>query len=648
MRFTALLAAAMSSGVHAQTVTFRSLAETSPTSAAFVFNGSNSDIAQQLYIRHQAGDSGDQVTLTSVPTAVTDRLDPLNVDFATLPGLVQRAVLWDTGFVIAPGNVPVQVYPKNNRSMADIAVQKYEVFNVQCTVKNCSQPSGEDGYYTRYCTGYQMLNTSHCVIDVFEDSGAGTYLGNMWAAGGDPDTVPEIEVRDHSWSDYFNDVMTDFSVYVVHTMSSTDEPAWDTCPADDGYTSPLSVPCHRRDQFSDEFMAANTTVPTGSAWVTTWLEDEFAEDSGFNKVLLVPIILGILVVLGGGLGWFCWKRRAKTNADKSATAAYELEGEHYVGVATPELSLHPMTTTQGSTISSHYESAGSNKTLKVLLGSEHLRGKRIPFESLSFERALSKGASGEVWVCAYNGQKVAVKRLLQSKEQKAENVQAFAEEIDLSASLVHPHIVEFIGVAWNSLNNLVLVLEFFPRGNLQSYLQQHGDLLSWARDKIHMAIGVAQALEYLHARTPPLIHRDLKSNNILLTDKLEPKLIDFGVSRGTVDNTMTAGVGTPYWTAPEILEGKRYTEQADIYSFGVVLTELDTCKIPYSNAATEGGGKPKPFQILQDVMAGKLRPSFSEDCPPRIKRVGLRCLAVDPAGRPTAHELIQELEGSGN
>ncbi|KAH7489010.1 putative serine/threonine-protein kinase drkA [Phytophthora ramorum] len=111
---------------------------------------------------------------------------------------------------------------------------------------------------------------------------------------------------------------------------------------------------------------------------------------------------------------------------------------------------------------------------------------------------------------------------------------------------------------------------------------------------------------------------------------------------------MTAGVGTPYWTAPEILEGKRYTEQADIYSFGVVLTELDTCKIPYSNAATEGGGKPKPFQILQDVMAGKLRPSFSEDCPPRIKRVGLRCLAVDPAGRPTAHELIQELEGSGN
>uniref|UniRef100_H3G576 Protein kinase domain-containing protein n=1 Tax=Phytophthora ramorum TaxID=164328 RepID=H3G576_PHYRM len=90
-----------------------------------------------------------------------------------------------------------------------------------------------------------------------------------------------------------------------------------------------------------------------------------------------------------------------------------------------------------------------------------------------------------------------------------------------------------------------------------------------------------QALGYLHACTPPVIHRDLKSNNVLLTDKLEPKVIDFGVSRGLVDLTMTAGVGTPYWTAPEILEGKRYTEKADIYSFGVVLSELDTGKIPY-------------------------------------------------------------------
>ncbi|GMF30921.1 unnamed protein product [Phytophthora fragariaefolia] len=651
------LLAAVAGLAQAQTITLRSLQEStaaasSSAASSFVFNGSNSDIARQLYVRHQAGDSGERVSLAAVPDAVAARLEPLHINFDDLPGLVQRAVLWDSGFAIAPGGVAVQIWPMGNRTMADIAVQKYEVEGVDCTFTNCSQPDDVTAYYSHTCTGYQMLNTSHCVADDFEDKTAATYLGNMWANGGDPDVVPEIELRDHTWSENISAFggVTYFSVYVVHTVASTNEVPWGECPAEGDYGT-VSIPCARREQFTDAYMAENTTTPTGTAWVTTWLQEEFAgEDDGFDMILLVPIILGSLAVLGAiGLGWFCWKRKNAKTLQKSTSAGYELEADsvQYAAMGTPDLqstvmSSHP--TTQGS-MGSHYESAGSNKTLKILLGSEHLQGKRIPYESIVFERALSKGASGEVWVCEYNGQKVAAKRLLQNKAQKAENVQGFAEEIQLSASLVHPHIVEFVGVAWNSLNNLVMVLEFFPKGNLQNYLQKHGDLLSWARDKIHMAIGVAQALEYLHARTPPLIHRDLKSNNILLTEHLEPKLIDFGVSRDTIDVTMTAGVGTPYWTAPEILEGKRYTEQADIYSFGVVLTELDTCKIPYSNAATEGGGMPKPFQILQDVMAGKLRPSFSEDCPPRIQRIGLACLSLDPSARPTARELVQELEG---
>ncbi|KUF88828.1 Ribosomal large subunit pseudouridine synthase A [Phytophthora nicotianae] len=226
-----------------------------------------------------------------------------------------------------------------------------------------------------------------------------------------------------------------------------------------------------------------------------------------------------------------------------------------------------------------YESAGSNTTLQILLNSEHLQGKHLAFESIIFEKAISKGASGEVWVCDYDGQQVAVKRLLQTKHQKAQHVQAFAEEIELSASLVHPNVVEFIGVAWNTLNNLVMVMEYLPMGSLQRYLRVNSELLSWSKDKLRITIEIVQALEYLHSRKPSLIHRDLKSSNILLTNKLEPKLIDFGVSRDKIDLTMTGGIGTPYWTAPEVLEGKRYTERADIYSFGVMLSELDTAKL---------------------------------------------------------------------
>ncbi|KAL4124221.1 hypothetical protein PRIC2_010058 [Phytophthora ramorum] len=644
--------------VRAQTITFQSLDASSSSASlpsgnsSFVFDGSNSDIAQQLYVRYKAGDTCDQATLASIPTAVTDRLEPLNINFNSLPGLVQRAVLWDSGFGISPGNEPIQIWTLENYSMAQIAVPKYEVANVDCTFLNCSQPNDVEAYYTKYCTGYQILNASRCVADTFEDPGAGDFLGMMWSTGGDPDMTPELRFRDHTWTqdvEQFGGNIT-FSVYSVHTVSSSEDPAWDVCPS--GYAS-VTVPCHRRDEFTDAFMAANTTKPTGSAWVTTWLQQEFAQDSGFDMLLLIPIVLGAVAVVGL-VGVFWRWRVKKKEQEKTLSNAWEHSGDYsyFMSGSEPgEMVLRPMIvtsqlSTQLSSLSSHYESAGSNKTLKILLGSEHLQDKYMPFDSLVFQKALSKGASGEVWICEYNGRKVAVKRLLQSKEQKAQNVQAFAEEIELGASLVHPHIVEFIGVAWNTLNNLVMVLEYLPKGSLQQYLKLDGSQLSWWMGKLHMAVGIAQALEYLHGRSPSLIHRDLKSSNILLTEELEPKLIDFGVSRDRAEATMTGGIGTPYWTAPEILIGKRYTEQADIYSFGVVLSELDTGKSPYSDTLTECGGMPKPFYILQDVMAGKLRPSFSPTCPLHVLQLGLSCLAIDPANRPTARELVQWLENS--
>ncbi|ETN02570.1 TKL/DRK protein kinase [Phytophthora nicotianae INRA-310] len=595
----------------------RGLTSSSSSSSSFVFDGTNSDIARQLFTRHQAGDSDDRVNLTSIPAAVLDRLNPLNIDFHDLPGLVQRAVLWDTGFSISPGNDPVQIWTMHNHSMADLAVPKYQVTNVDCTYLNCSQPNGVTAHYSQYCTGWQMLNVSRCVADVFEDPGAGTYLGMMWSVGGDPDMTPLIRLRDHTWTQdiaEFGGNIT-FSVYVVHTVPHELDPAWNECPHDESYAS-LTVPCHRRDEYSDEEVAANMTKPTGSAWVNTWLETEFArEKSEFDTMLLVPIIVGILFVL-----WFCWQCRSK---QKLSTARGD--------------------TRRSSLSNPNYCSPNVNQTLQILFGSEYLQGKRISFENLSFRRLASRGASGEIWVCEYNGRQVAAKRL-HTKDLNAVKVQAFAEEIELTARLVHPNIVEFIGVVWNSLSNLTMVIEFYPKGCLQDYLHKNKNLLSWGQEKMRITVGIAKALEYLHAHSPPLIHRDVKSNNVLISNELEPKLIDFGVSRVVLDLTMTAGIGTPFWTAPEVLEGDRYTEQADIYSFGVVLSELDMCKTPYTDAVTEGGSKARHFQILQEVMAGELRPNFSEDCPSRVLRVAMACLSLDPSSRPTASEVIRQLD----
>ncbi|KAJ0389153.1 hypothetical protein ATCC90586_011587 [Pythium insidiosum] len=112
----------------------------------------------------------------------------------------------------------------------------------------------------------------------------------------------------------------------------------------------------------------------------------------------------------------------------------------------------------------------------------------------------------------------------------------------------------------------------------------------WTREKLLLALDVAYALAYIHSLLPsPVVHRDLKSRNVLLSategskQRLTAKLCDFGVSRAQSSNhSMTTGVGTSRWLAPEvILGGGHYDAACDIYSFGVLLTELDTHEIPF-------------------------------------------------------------------
>ncbi|GMF14803.1 unnamed protein product [Phytophthora lilii] len=166
--------------------------------ASFVFDGTNSDIARQLYIRHQAGDVSDAVSLNSVPAIVVDRLDRLKLTLDDLPGLVQRAVLWDSGFAISPGNNPVQIWTMSDYTMADLAVPLEVIAKVNCTALECSQPDDVAAYASQYCSGSQILDVSRCVADTFVDTGSQDFLGVMWATGGDDKMTPHIRLRDHA------------------------------------------------------------------------------------------------------------------------------------------------------------------------------------------------------------------------------------------------------------------------------------------------------------------------------------------------------------------------------------------------------------------------------------------------------------------
>ncbi|ETP35140.1 TKL protein kinase [Phytophthora nicotianae P10297] len=607
---------------------------------SFVFDGTNSDLARQLYFRANAEASVSQFNNLEIPSAVQDRLDELDLDWNKLPGIAQRALLWDSGFGLTASYTPVKIWTLNNHTMANLAVPLEQVRAVGCEEKACVQPDNTTSYSNEWCGGAQLLQAARCVVEDFVDTG--DIHAAMWVTGGNPIVIPTPHVLKHEWKDQRD--KNSYIVFAIHTLDSDDEPAWNTCPdstQNDGYGS-LVVPCFTTDNITNATMEAMKEVE-GSPWVSRWLVEDYStpDEHEFKMILLVPIIGGIVATIGLlGLLIIVKQRRQRQPKSTSSDGAQ---------ICSKDLKRGYRNSNQG--LSSHHPANNStfgdfewtSSTLRETIGSESLLDKRIPYDSIHFERVVSKGASGEVWLADFQGQQVAVKRLLQSKTHSADEVEEFAQEIQLSASLTHPNIVGFIGVAWNSLTNLVMVLEFLPLGDLQAYLRKNFDLLLWSKDKIHIAIGIALALEYLHSRSPPIIHRDLKSRNILISKRLEPKLSDFGVSRTRQENIMTAGVGTPYWSAPEILEGKQYTELADIYSFGVVLSELDTAKLPYHDALTPEGKSQKPFKILAEVITGVLRPTFSKECSPQIRRIGVACCQHDPDRRPTAAQVLEML-----
>ncbi|KAG7384801.1 hypothetical protein PHYPSEUDO_002187 [Phytophthora pseudosyringae] len=607
---------------------------------SFAFDGTNSDLARQLYFRAKAGDSASQFENFQVPSSVQDRLDELDLEWGHLPGIAQRALLWDSGFGVAEGNTPVQIWTLGSHSMADLAVPFKQFQAVGCEEKACVQPDNTTSYSNEWCGGAQMLKAARCVVEDFDDKS--DIHAAMWVTGGHPVDVPTPLVRKHEWKDQRD--KNSYIVFAVHTLDLDDEPAWDACPdpAQNGGYGSLVLPCFTTANISKTTTEEMAQVE-GSAWVSRWLMEDYSttDHGAFNMVLLVPIIGGVIVAVGLIGCLVLVKRRRRQLADGGAQSPPE-----NLNTNRDPPSLCTPQTTGNNTIPPYSRTAlatqneWSNLTLKRTLGSDLLMEKRIPFDSIVFERVLSKGGQGEVWLADLLGQQVAVKRLLQNGTHLADEVGEFAEEILLSASLGHPNIVGFVGVAWNSLDNLAMVLEFLPLGDLQGYLRKNFDLLLWAKDKIHIAVGIALALEHLHAQSPPIIHRDLKSRNILISKRLEPKLSDFGVSRTRQDNSMTAGVGTPYWSAPEILEGKRYTEKADTYSFGVVLSELDTGKLPYHDSLTPEGKSQKPLKILAEVIARTLRPSFSGECPQQIRRIGVACCQHDPDRRPTAAQVV--------
>ncbi|CEG44570.1 tkl protein kinase [Plasmopara halstedii] len=291
------------------------------------------------------------------------------------------------------------------------------------------------------------------------------------------------------------------------------------------------------------------------------------------------------------------------------------------------------------------EYCDESEELTTFLQHPEVLSKCIAFDQLTFLSLLSKGAYGEVWLGQFNTQRVAIKRLLPEKCQLTSSLEQFAGEIQLMCMLQHRNIVSFEGLSWNRLQNLCAVLEYMEAGDLDAVLKQNRDCFSWQQEKISIAMDIAEGLVYLHCLRPVIVHRDLKSKNVLLNEKMHAKLSDFGVSRKTfINETMTSGVGTLLWTAPEIIEGKKYSEKADVYSLGVVLSEMDTCESPFSDVISEKGGRLPGMQLAHFVRLGNIRVSLRDDCPTILRKLIMDCTQLDPDARPSSMQVAYTLK----
>ncbi|RLN15185.1 hypothetical protein BBJ28_00009026 [Nothophytophthora sp. Chile5] len=376
----------------------------------------------------------------------------------------------------------------------------------------------------------------------------------------------------------------------------------------------------------DASARSSTSSSTGSTVID--IATDGSSSGGLSTGVVVAIIVGCVVLLLTVLGIIICTRRSRAKRSES-----QLQG----------------TVSLGSGGTGSLEGAPHGQL--GLWDDDVITAKRIPRDQVQVQKLLSRGAYGEVYSGVFNRERVAVKMLLPETRGNLHHVNEFLAEAKMTATMDHPHIVSFIGVAWSALTDLCMVLEFVDGGDLRTLLNKYEEThhpVGFDREKVTIALHVCHALTYLHSLSPPVIHRDLKSRNILLNHALEAKLTDFGISRERLDQTMTAGVGTSLWMAPEVMMGERYDSKADMFSFGVVLSELDMHTLPYAQAKARfhdtDGRQLADASLLQKVAMGTLQVDFSEEGPQSMTELGRACVSVEPSQRPAAAEALYKLQ----
>ncbi|VVB16611.1 unnamed protein product [Arabis nemorensis] len=270
----------------------------------------------------------------------------------------------------------------------------------------------------------------------------------------------------------------------------------------------------------------------------------------------------------------------------------------------------------------------------------------------NFQRVVGEGGFSIVYHGTLNGyEQVAVKVLSQSSTQ---GYKQFKAEVDLLMRVHHANLVSLVGYCGEG-DHLALIYEFVPNGDLRQHLSGKGGIsvFSWGF-RLQIAVEAALGLEYLHSGCiPPIIHRDVKTTNILLGEQFKAKLADFGLSRsfpvGGESHVSTVIAGTPGYLDPEYYRTSRLTEKSDVYSFGIVLLEMIT------NEPVIGQGRAKihithwvGFELnsgdISSIMDPNLQGDYDSHSAWRALELAMSCANPSSARRPSMSRVVVKLK----
>ncbi|KFO60220.1 Proto-oncogene tyrosine-protein kinase LCK, partial [Corvus brachyrhynchos] len=256
----------------------------------------------------------------------------------------------------------------------------------------------------------------------------------------------------------------------------------------------------------------------------------------------------------------------------------------------------------------------------------------VPRESLKLVEKLGAGQFGEVWMGFYNGHtKVAVKSLKAGSMSPS----AFLAEANLMKKLQHPRLVRLYAVV--TKEPIYIITEFMEKGSLVDFLKTSEGVKLSTNKLLDMAAQIAEGMAFIEAKN--YIHRDLRAANILVSDTLCCKIADFGLARLIEDNEYTAREGAKFpikWTAPEAINYGTFTIKSDVWSFGILLTEIVTYgRIPYP-------GMTNP-EVIQNLERGYRMPQ-PDNCPAELYELMRQCWKESPEERPTFEFMKSVLE----